>query len=265
MAQKELYSSGNLYKTIEITQKNPDNLLGKYANFEVFEFTGTRKTFPEGVARSYYFEADNEGQVIIEEYESGSWQTLVTVALTAETMTAYKGLLTPTTTGNAIRLNFDGTTYYKYQNVAMFAEPFKSNQIPTYTPWLEVLMPDDFRMLDAVVEEYPQRNYSNSITYKWESYKKLIIDYFFVGTIKIIYKYVPITITSLEQVLEVDDITANAITYYVAAKIAPHEMAELTNFFEQKYNELKLESRIAQPSQEEVVIDAYWGNNYGNI
>ena len=92
----------------------------------------------------------------------------------------------------------------------------------------------------------------------------MYVNYYYEGEIRVIYKPVPTTITSTSQTLEIDDITANAVTYYVASKISPFENKELVNFFEGKYNELKAESFIKMPSSEQAILDFYGGNN-GNI
>jgi hypothetical protein len=266
MAQKELYNIGNIYNKFEITQKNPINMFGNFANFDVKEFKGTDQLLPltSGyAARSYYFEADDTGSCIIEELQAGTWQTLTTIPLVASTsMVVYKGQFTPTTIGNLIRFRFTGTTYYKYQNVALFSEPFKLDRIPNYRPWIKYDMPGDFRMTDAVIEEFPERQYQRSSNYKWEGFKELWVNYYYIGTIRVIYKPIPTTITSKTDVLQVDDVTVNAITYYVGAKLAAHDYPELTNFFEQKYNEIILKSVIRNPSSEETIVDVY-GGRYG--
>lgn len=266
MAQKELYSTGNLFEKFEFTQKNPDNLLGKTL-FEIKEFKGT-DIIPDEVgkvARAYYFEADEEGSVIIEEFEGGTWQTLLTIPTTTSTaMVQYKGLITPTTTGNLIRYRFTGTTYYKIQNYALFSEPFKASKIPDFRPWVKYTMPTNFRLTDAVIEEFKDRQYIRSSNAKWEGYNELWVNYFFEGTMRVVYKPVPITITLQTQNLQLDDISVNAITYYVAGKLAAHDYPELVNYFEGKYNEILLKSVMKNPASEQAIIDVY-GGNYGNV
>ena len=266
MAQKELYSTGNLFEKFEFTQKNPDNLLGKTL-FEIKEFKGT-DIIPDEVgkvARAYYFEADEEGSVIVEEFEGGTWQTLLTIPTTTSTsMVQYKGLITPTTTGNLIRYRFTGTTYYKIQNYALFSEPFKASKIPDFRPWVKYTMPTNFRLTDAVIEEFKDRQYIRSSNAKWEGYNELWVNYFFEGTMRVVYKPVPITITLQTQNLQLDDISVNAITYYGAGKLAAHDYPELVNYFEGKYNEILLKSVMKNPASEQAIIDVY-GGNYGNV
>ena len=266
MAQKELYATGNLFDKFEFTQKNPDNLFGRLL-FDIKEFKGEDVIIDKDgrVAKSYYFEADDEGTCIIEEFESGSWQTLYTIPLVSSTaMVQYKGLITPTTVGNLIRFRFTGTTYYKIQNYALFSEPFKASKIPDFRPWVKYTMPTDFRITDAVIEEFKDRQYIRSSNAKWEGYNEIWVNYFFEGTMRVVYKPVPITITTQSQTLQLDDITVNAITYYVAAKLAAHDYPELVNYFEGKYNEILLKSVMKNPASEQAIIDVY-GGNYGNI
>lgn len=255
LAQKELYRIGNVFKKFEITRKPAVNLLG--ANHQLIEFIGVDQTYGNHVAKAYYFEADDDGTVYVEELDG----TILETITTTEGMKSYKGLIN---SNNPVRLRFSGTTFYRHQNRALYEAPFKLSQIPDFKPWIAIDMPADFRQVDSVIEEYPVRQYSLSSTYKWEGLSRLVVNYYYEGTIRVIYHPVPVTITSVDDVLEVDDITANAIVYYVAAKIAPHEMAELTNFFEQKYNELKYEVMRGQPSLEASITDVY-GVNYGNI
>jgi len=257
MAQKELFSTGNIYKTMKITQKEPVNLLGN-SEYEIRVFEGTDYTTDEKIANAYYFETDDSGIVQVQEHNSGIWQTIETINVAdSDKMISYKGIITPTTAGNLIRLNFTGTTLYKFQNVALYREPFKATKIPNYKPYLEYIMPSDFRVLKEIIFEDERGGYIAVPNYKWEGFKSLYVDRNFIGNLRIIYKSVPITITNKNDVLEIDDITANAITYYVASKVAPHEMKELTNFFEEKYNELKQASKITTPASEQTIQDVY--------
>ena len=257
MAQKELFRTGNLYKKFEVTQKPQVNLLGYYSEFNIVEHLGVDKDYTSlEPARSYYFEADGDGVAFIESFDGGVWTVLETINLVADGfMVAYKGILP--LQGTQTRIRFSGNFFYQHQNRALFSAPYPLSRVPNYKPWVTYTMPDDFRMVDVVIEEFPVRQYEQSANYKWEGFKDLVVNYYFEGTIRVIYKPVPLTITSISQALEVDDITALAITYYVASKLAPEENKQLTNFFEGKYNELKLETFYKMPSTEQSIIDVY--------
>lgn len=262
MAQKELYKSGKLFKEFEVTRQPYENELS--GGFDLVEYTGTADYYPEAgvVALAYYFEVDGEGSVVIQEYQAGAWADLITVTVpnTVTTMTAYKGLITPTTTGNLIRIKFAGSYYYKHQNRALFNLPFSASRIPDYRPWVKYEMPSDFRVRDAVVNELATEQYMGAQAYKWEGFKDMYVSYDYAGTIRVVYKPVPATVTAISQTLEVDDITAKAIAYYTAARLAPFENPSLVNFFEQKYDDLKRELMTNEPASESDVVDLYgWG------
>lgn len=265
MAQKELFRTGNLYKTHKIINKPYANALGLHTGFDLVDYIGVSQIYPlNGVqAQAYYFEVSSDFTVNIQEFQSGVWSTLTTISAVITENTAYKGKITPTTPGNLIRLEFTGATAYRHKNRALWNIPFKT--VPDYRPWFKVEMPNDFRMVDMVIQEYPERQYSRDSNYKWEGFRDLYVNYYFDGEIRVIYKPVPTTITSLTQTLEIDDTTVNAITYYVAAKLAPFLNKELVNFFEGKFNELKMESFIKMPSSEQAIVDVYGGNTNGYI
>lgn len=269
MAQKELYKYGKLFKTFEFTNMPYENQLGTQTSFDIVEYDGTVQYYPETgvVAKAYYFEADGEATVTVQEFQGGTWTDLITVNVpnTVTSMTKYKGVITPTTTGNLIRLKFAGSYYYKHQNRALFKQPFSASRVPDYRPWVKVTMPSDFRMVDAIINEFPERQYQKDANFKWEGFKDLYVNYFYEGSIRVVYKPVPTTITAITDTLEIDDITAKAISYYVAAKLAPFENQSLVSYFEGKYSEIKMDSTINMPQSEQPIVDVYGGGMFGYI
>jgi hypothetical protein len=265
MAQKELHKIGKLYNVLEFNNKPAPNLLGPFSNFEIIDFIGTPQYYPNSTgiagAKAYYFEADGEGTVKIEENQSGVWTTLTTITIpnTVTSPTAYKGLITPLSSTNLIRLTFDGTTHYRHSNRCLFSYPFALAKIPAYRAWVKTEMPSNFQSRDQIIEETATRQYVQSIAYKWEGWKDLYINYYFEGNIRVVYKPVPTPLTDIDDVLEIDDITAQGVVYYIAARLAPFENKELVNFFEGKFGELKLENTRTQPATEEQIIDVYSG------
>jgi hypothetical protein len=268
MGQKELLAVGNLYKTHKIVNKSYVNQI-EGNQFEIVDYMGDAQYYPLNgvVAKAYYLEVDSDATVTIEELEGGVWSTLVTINAVTDELTAYKGTITPSTVGNLIRIKFAGTYHYRHQNRCLFNVPFAPTKVPDYRPWIKYTMPSDFIMVDSVVKEYPIKQYTKDASYKWEGFKDLYVNYDFEGEIRVIYKPVPTVITSANQTLEIDDISANALSYYVAGKIAPHEYPELTNFFEQKYEEIRNQLKIKMPSSEQPITDVYGGLgvSYGSI
>jgi len=256
MGQKELFEVARIQKTIEISNTPIKNELGN--QFDVVEFLGEEQYYPNEdgvVAKSYYFEADKTHTVVIQEYELGTWTDLLTTSATVTTRTSYKGNLTPTTVGNKIRLKFTGTTFYRHVNRALFNVAFET--VPDYQAWVEYTLPTDFKSLDKVIEEYPVRQYGNSATYKFEAPNRIYYDYFFNGTIRILYNPIPTKITAKTDVLEIDDIVAKALAFYVASWISPYENQSMTNPLFQKYDELRQKFTMKEPSSEESIFDVY--------
>lgn len=263
LAQKELYKIGKLYKTFEFANKSAPNLMGSYSNFDIVDFIGTPQYYPNetGVAgaKAYYFEVDGDSTVTIEENQAGTWTTIATptIATGLTSLTAYKGTLTPVSATNHIRMKFNGTSHYRHCNRALYSYPYAVAKIPIYRPWFKVSMPTDFQSRDQIIEETATRQYNNSASYKWEGWKDLYINYYFEGNVRVVYKPIPTTLTTIDSALEIDDITAQAIVYYIAARLAPFGNKSLVNFFEQKFAELKLESTKAGPATEQQIIDMY--------
>lgn len=263
LAQKELYKIGKLYKIFEFANKPAPNLLGLFAGFDIVDFIGTPQYYPNeaGVAgaKAYYFEVDGDATVTIEEKINGTWTTIATptIASGLASLTAYKGTLSPASTSNPIRMKFTGTTHYRHCNRCLYSYPFAAGKVPDYRPWIKVEMPADFQSRDQIIEETPSRQYVNSVTYKWEGWKDLYINYYFEGNVRVVYKPIPTTLTTIDSALEIDDITAQGIVYYIAARLAPFENKELVTFFESKFLELKLESSKSGPFSEESIIDVY--------
>lgn len=263
MAQMELHKIGKLYNTFEFTNKPAPNLLGLFSNFDIVDFIGDAQYYPNSTgiagAKAYYFEADGEGTVTVEENQSGTWTALATITIpnAVTSPTAYKGLISPLSSSNNIRLTFNGTTHYRHSNRCLFSYPFALSRIPDYRPWIKVTMPSNFQSRDQIVEETATRQYQQSIAHKWEGWKDLYINYYFEGNIRVVYKPVPTPLTSIDDVLEIDDITAQGVVYYIAARLAPFENKELVNFFEGKFGELKMENTRTQPATESEIIDVY--------
>jgi hypothetical protein len=263
--QKELYKVGRIEKTIEFSNRPIANELGYISNFDIYENTGDDLYLPSsgGVpAKSYHISADLTHTVVVQELENGIWQDLITLIGTSETaLKDYKGNLTLTTAGNLVRFKLVGGTYYHYSNMALFNVRFQDDaSVPSYKPWVELEMPSDFRVLDAVVK-IEGVEYNQSSTYKFENPDRLYYDYYFKGTMKIIHKPIPTQITSLTQELEIDDIAAEALAFYIASWLAPYENQSLANPLFQKFAELKVEASQEQPVSEEFIGDFYGGFN----
>jgi hypothetical protein len=257
--QAEISKSGDLYKTLAISNKPVNNMLGVNCGFDYLEFQGTDITKEgNGQAKAYHFEVDGPGTVYIEDY-TGTWNVLATITVpdTVTSYTAYKGVVTPTTGSTKSRIRFSGTYRYLITNYALFSIPLSPTRIPDYKPWVKVELPSDFKCIDQVVTEYFNEQYSKDNDYKIENRKDFYYNYYFEGQIRIIYKPIPVQITTLTQTLEVDEITSMSGAYFLAAHLMLVEDPDSASFFEQKYEEHKIDSNVKEPMPPQKIIDVY--------
>ncbi len=256
--QSENVNNGDLYKTHEISNTPIPNLLGLTSGFDIKEFIGTDLTFEgQGQPKAYYFEADAPCTVYIEDFTT-QWNTLATITVpdSITSFTAFKGIVTPTDGSTKCRIRATGQYYFRIVNRALFGVTFQADRIPTYRPWVMHQMPDDFKSIDQIIDEVPDRQYTKETSYKWEGRKDLYINYYFIGNIRIVYKPVPVQITALTQTLEVDEVTSMSAAYFLAAHLLTED-PNSASFFNQRYLELKALSNTKTPASIQDIIDVY--------
>lgn len=258
--QAEHIRTGDIFSTFEIANKPVANLLGNSSGHDYVEFLGEDIAKEvNGSARAYYFEVSDDAVVYIEDY-TGSWNTLATVNCTptAGGYTAYKAKVTPTAGATKSRIRFSGTNRYVFTNYALFSAPLATDaDVPTYRPWVEKTMPSDFKSVDQIIEEYPQRQYSKSSNFKWEGKNKLFINYYYEGNIRIVYRPVPSVISSMTDTLQVDDVTARSVLPWGLAMNLYTDDDVKFAYFERRYREMKAMSMIKQPASEEQILNVY--------
>jgi hypothetical protein len=265
MLQKELMKNGDLYKIYEIACSPIPNMLGNTTGFDIQEFKGEDLLFEctndkYGGVKGYHFEIDKPCTVHIEDY-NGTWNTLVTVIAspTVSGFTPYKGIVTPTIGATRSRMRVTGTYYARIINRALFNYPVEV--APDYMPWIKVDLPTDVKLIDQVITEYPDRQYSKDANHKieWEGNRQsLYLNYYYIGKVRVQYKPIPTEITSLNDNLQIDDITSQIIAYGLAMYFMAAEQNEfLTQLFRDKFNILKAETFTRQPATIEQITDVY--------
>lgn len=268
MAQKELFKENRNYKTFEYSHSPVSNLLKR--DFTMEEFLGEDQFYPNenGIigAKSYYLEVDDNADIYIQENISGVWTNIETVNATPSSYTAYKGLLTVVDSNDRIRIKMSGATYYRHRNRALFIQPFPTDRIPSYKPYFKVDMPDDFREVEDIIKEEwdTSSKYTQFDNFKWEGLNDLYLNWYFDGNVRITYNAMPSEITSIDDIVDVDELTSQAIIYFVVGKIAPYENKELVNYAEGRYAELVRRLRVQQPEAEQSVENVY-GDLSGNF
>lgn len=261
--QKELLKASDFSKKYEYSACPIDNALGLTIGFNITEFKGLDLIYEcLGKVTSYCFQSDGEGIAYIEDYTT-QWNVLkvVNMIMPNNGFSEYKGIVTATVGATKSRLRFSGTYYYRTINRALFSIPLQLNRVPSYAPWVKVSLPDNAREIVQVITEIEDRQYAKDSQYKQESENNVIqlyVNYYYKGKLRVQYKPIPTTITSIDDVIELDGITSQAIIYGLCKWFAASEQNEyVENLCTQKFQELKADSRIRQVATVENIIDVY--------
>jgi hypothetical protein len=257
--QGENLSNSDLFSEHEISCKPATNMLGYKSGMDYLEYKGVEKTIEvDGSVKQYYFEVDGEGTVYIEDF-NGNWNTLATIVVpsTVTSFTAYKDIVTPSPNATKSRLRFSGPYRYIITNYALFDIPVSPSKLIMFRPWVKHEMPEDFKSVEQIVEEYCDRQMEKATSYKWIGRGDLYIDYFYEGNIRISYKPVPKLFTSLADTLQVDEITSLSGAYFLAAHLLLEENPASASFFNGRYLELKALSNPKQVATIQDIVDVY--------
>lgn len=276
MWQKELAKSGDLFKTFELSCFRKKNLLTDVNQFQAVEHTGTDQSYSGVGANCFFFGVDGPATVYIEELigtvwtpvagtflKDGAGATAFTGTINADTSTSsfsyYKGLITPSSPSNSVRLRFSGGYYYRHTHRALSPYKYASvGKVPDFMPWYKITMPSDFKSRTQIVNEYPNWQYSESHNHRWEGNNELYVLFSYEGVIRIKYKPIPAKITALTQTLEIDDITAMSGAYYLAEHFAMADQNDaLAKRCREKFRELKIDSLVKGPLAPSDIKDIY--------
>lgn len=257
MLQNELLEMGDYFNTYEFTRNPISPLLGKFGISQHDDVDVSEDC--TGSAKAYYLEVDAPCTVYIEDYDGSSWNTLetITVPSTVSNFTAYSGVVIPTTGATNSRIRFSGNYYYNYRNIALYKESFESaSNVPDYREYVKYEMPSDFSSTAQIVKE--DTDYDRLTNFRWEGQGDLYIPYNFQGNIRIVYRPIPNALVDLTSEISLDDNVGNAILPYgLARELLVKEDKASSNYFGQRYDELKFTLRKPRPKGSFARIDEY--------
>lgn len=229
-AQLEICKEKPIFASYQITQNPIPNQIGLLQGFDLVQHLDKDYSIAANGSKAYYFEVDREATVYIEEQTSaGVWTILSTIAVPSGTksFTPYKGLITPSSASNMVRLRFSGTYPYSIRNTALYGFTFPSvADVPDYRPYVKYAMPADFMELKDVIYEADERQYNKYGNYYWENRKTLVLNYYMKGSFTVEYYRYPTEITSTasdDTAFELDPDACELIPYYLAAHVSMDE------------------------------------------
>jgi len=111
---------------------------------------------------------------------------------------------------------------------------------PTFGEYSKVTLPTDFYSIVSI-EEYPVSRIDVAYI---EGFNDFYIRTDYVGTVKVLYRATPTEITDLDDELVLPDIVANTtLVYGLVAELLATDDPELSNLYQQKYEESKMRLR----------------------
>ena len=185
-------------------------------------------------AKSYYFEIAGPARIQLEKWQDGGWQLVKEISHAPQNSNefiSYKGNVPDVAPLENVRLVFQADFPYSLQNVALYAYHFISDdQVPLCRPWLRYPMPDDFMRLAEVVAEQ-DRQYEQSVNYRWEGDRVLVLPHNVSAQLTIHYWRYPKAILANSpdrQEIDLAPDVARLIPFKVAAMTIPCEKQALS-------------------------------------
>ena len=271
--QKEMVKSGDCYKTFELACTRKENLLGDLNNYGIIrECNGETDEYTAFGAHCFYIETD--GNCVVSFTEDGiplsgryifnggpetefTGTINITVPEGTTSFLPIRGILD--SAGEKVTMAISGTYYFRHNNRALCPYRYDSaSKVPDFKPWIRVKMPDDFKSRAQIISETKNWQYQESNNHKWEGNNELYVLFSFEGLIRIKYVPIPAEITSLEQTLELDEITAASASYYLAEHFFRADMNDTAaDRCAAKFRELKIDSMVKPPLTPSEIRDVY--------
>ncbi len=218
-----------------------------------FEVTG---------AKAYYFEADGNGSLYIEEQDgvSGEWNEIGMLELaSARRFVPYRGFIRKdgAFTDGRVRLRFVGEYLYSVKNVAMYQHIYSDSEadIPAYEPYtrydISALVPDFLSLNSPPISE--DENYEKlNQNYDVEGGKVILLPYSAQGCFKVLYKRKPREIENFgaasedEAVIDLDEELCSLLPILIASYVWVEDEPSMAEYYLALYREraMDIERRI---------------------
>ena len=218
-------------------------------------------------AKSYYFEADGNGVVYIELYDTvtETWKIIDTINLSSKrAFVPYKGFIKEGgefVNGN-VRLRFTGDYFYSIKNIAMYEHLFSDEvqDIPafeSYTRYDINTLVDDFLALSCPPIKEAERNLILNQDYEVEGNSVILLPYESKGVYKVLYERKPAVIedtgdvTNDDNVIDLDDELCSLLPVLIAAYVwiddEPQKSEYYMSLYRERSNDIEQRAKDATP------------------
>ncbi len=220
------------------------------ASFDVIRRT-KELCFTANNVKSYYFEADGNGEVYLEAFIGGKWIGPEPIRLSGtRRFSSYRGLIKPDGVffnGN-VRLRFAGEYVYNVRNIALYGDIYsdRDSDVPAYEPFtaydISTLTDDFLSLADSPIcedEGYTKLNQG----YRVENGSVLLLPYSAAGVYKVLYRRKPeaIKTDSLPEgnndEIDLDEELCTLLPLLVASYVWVEDEPSMAEYYAARYNE----------------------------
>ncbi len=218
-------------------------------------------------ARSYYFEADGNGVVYLELYDTNTemWKIIDTIQLQSKrAFMSYKGFVKDGSDFviGLVRLRFTGKYFYSVKNVAMYKHLLSDEvqDIPAYESYTRYdinKLVDDFMSFSCPPIKETECNTILNQSYEIEGNSIILLPYERKGVYKIIYERRPAQIentgdiTSDETVVDLDEELCSLLPILIAAYVwiddEPQKSEYYMSLYRERANEIEYKAKDMAP------------------
>lgn len=204
-------------------------------------------------AKAYYFEADGNGVLYLEEYitDTGEWRIFGELPLQSKQIfVPYKGFIKKQGdfVDGRIRLRFTGEYLYSVKNVALYQYLYNGEvaDIPAYEAYtrydVKELVPDFMALCSPPIREEEENTLLNQ-EYEQEGDSIILLPYDKRGVYKVLYEHRPTAIentgatTEDTQELDLDDELCSLMPILVASYVWIEDEPEKSEYYMSLYRE----------------------------
>ncbi len=223
--------------------------------------------FEAAEAKSYYFEADGNGVVYLELYdtETEMWRIIDTINLLSKrAFVPYRGFVKEGSefVDGRVRLRFVGEYFYSVKNVAMYRHLLSDEveDIPAYESYTRYdisELVDDFMAFSCPPIREAERNIILNQDYEIEGNSIVLLPYESKGLYKIMYERRPVPIentgdvTSDENTIDLDEELCSLLPVLIAAYVwiddEPQKSEYYMSLYRERASEIEYKAEDATP------------------